>query len=468
MIMHPELQLARATSTEGEAGTRRSAPDDGFNVLRPYFREIGRLETLSSEQEIALAKAVEDYTRAMRREILGIPLAARLMVGRWSELRSANHVTAKLSGLPPDRRPPDASARMDDALQRVAILLDRRDKLHGDGGRPPSSQKLARIDQEMQRILVGANLSASLLDELLGTLREREALLERTGSSWEACIATSEQEIGLPPAEFRERMGRIQRAESRLHEARNELVQRNLKLVVKVAKEFRGMGLSFPDLVQEGSLGVFHAVGKFDHRRGFKFSTYAVWWIRQAIVRAIQKHSRTIRLPSHVYERTRRFRQTRERLSAELGRTPTPQELAEELEIDEKQVDTLMRIGLRPASLDAPVKEAENESLGDLLEDPAAPNPVEELHRAWLTQTIESLLLSLSPRERDVLSWRFGLGDEPALTLEEIAGRLELSRERVRQIQVGAIRRLRLRATLLPELGFPASPSRTSLSGGHS
>jgi RNA polymerase sigma factor (sigma-70 family) len=462
MIMHPEPQLTRAIPAEGEGETPRIVSDDGFKVLRPYFREIGRLETLTSEQEIALAKAVEDYTRAMWREILGIPLAARLLVGRWSELRSANRVTATLSGLPPDRRPPDVSARMDDAVQRVAILLDRRDKLDGDGGRPPSSAKLARIDQEMQRILLAANLSPSLLDEFLRTLREREALLERAGTSWGACAATSEQEIGLPPAEFRERMERIQRAESRLHQARNELIQRNLKLVVKVAKGFRGMGLSFADLVQEGSLGVLHAVGRFDYRRGFKFSTYAVWWIRQAIIRAIQKHSRTIRLPSHVYDRTRRFRQTRERLSTALGRTPTPKELAEELEIDERQVDTLMRIGQMPASLDAPVNQAENESLGDLLEDPTTPNPVEELHRAWLTQTIESLLLSLSPRERDVLSWRFGLGGERRLTLQEIADRLELSRERVRQIQVGAIKRIRHRSVVMPELGSPAGSSRTS------
>jgi RNA polymerase primary sigma factor len=240
-------------------------------------------------------------------------------------------------------------------------------------------------------------------------------------------------------------MGRIQRAESRLHEARNELVQRNLKLVVKVAKEFRGMGLSFPDLVQEGSLGVFHAVGKFEHRRGFKFSTYAVWWIRQAIVRAIQQQSRTIRLPSHVYDRARHFRQTRERLSAELGRTPTPGEIAEQLEITEKKVEMLMRIDQRPASLDAPVHPAENESLGDLLEDPNAPDPVEELHQAWLTQEIESLLLGLSPRERDVLSWKFGLVGERGLTLQEIADRLGLSRERIRQIQVAALRKLRAR-----------------------
>jgi RNA polymerase primary sigma factor len=466
-MIHHDLQLARAAPTEGEGEIEGIVPDDGFKVLRPYFREIGQLEVLTSEQEITLAKAVEDFTRAVRREILGIPLAARLLVGRWSELRSANRVTAALGDLPADRRPPDASARIDDSLHRVAILLDRRDKLHGDGDRPPSNAKLARIDQEMQRILLAANLSSSLLDELLGTLRERETLLERAEDSWGACAATSEQEIGLPPAEFRERMERIEEAESRLHEARNELAQRNLKLVVKVAKQFRGMGLSFSDLVQEGSLGVLHAVGKFDHRRGFKFSTYAVWWIRQAMVRAIQNHSRTVRLPSHVYERSRRFRQTRDRLSSALGRNPTSKELAKELEVDEKQVESLMWIDQRPVSLEAPVDQVENQSLGEFLEDPATPNPVEELHRAWLTRTIESLLLELSPRERDVLSWRFGLGGEPGLTLQEIADRLELTRERIRQIQVGAIRKLRARSILASEIASPAGSSLSSQSGGH-
>ncbi len=178
-------------------------------------------------------------------------------------------------------------------------------------------------------------------------------------------------------------MDRIQQAESRLQEARNELIRRNLKLVVKVAKEFRGMGVSFPDLVQEGSLGVLHAVGKFDYRRGFKFSTYAVWWIRQAMIRAIQQQSRTIRLPSRVYDRTRHLRQARESGSPPSSVAPQRRRSsAEELEIDEHQVDELMRIDQKPASLDAPLKQAGNESFGDLLEDPATPDPVEELHRA--------------------------------------------------------------------------------------
>jgi len=459
-MSHQAPQLARALPSERASGKERIQPDDGFEGLRPYLREIGGLETLTVEEEIALARAVDDHSRALRREVLGIPLAARLLVGRWCELRSANRATAALGAQPPDRRPPDASARMDATLKRVAMLLDRRDKLHGEN--PPSPGELARIDREMQRILLAADLSPVLLDELLTKLREREALLERAGTSWGAWLATSEQEIGLAPEELRERMERIRQAETLLHEARNELTRRNLKLVVKVAGEFRGTGVSLSDLVQEGSLGLLHAVGKFDHRRGFKFSTYAVWWIRQAIIRAIQSQARTIRLPSHVCESTRRFRRIYERLSAALGRSPTPEELAEELGIDPSQVETLIRIDQKPASLDAAVGQVENGSLADLLADPEAPDPVEKLHQERLARTLESLLVHLSQRERDVLGWRFGIAAEGQLTLREIADRLELSRERVRQIEAAAIRRLRLRSTLAPRRVLPADLSLAS------
>ena len=193
-----------------------------------------------------------------------------------------------------------------------------------------------------------------------------------------------------------------------------------------------------------------------------------MWWIRQAIVRAIQQHSRTIRLPSHVHDRARRFRQTRERLSTELGCIPTPTELAEELEIDEKQVEMLTRVDQRPASLDAPVHPVEDASLGDLLEDPETLDPVEELHQAWLMREIESLLLDLTPRERDVLSWKFGLVGERGLTPQEIADRLGLSRERIRQIQVAAIRKIRARSMRVPGLESPAGSSPPSPPGGGS
>jgi RNA polymerase sigma factor (sigma-70 family) len=450
MMSQPKEPLSRAIPTDLAGRSRRIVSEDHLELARPYLGEIGQLETLTPEQEIELAKAVEGYTGAMRREILGIPLAARLLVSHWCELRSANRVTATLSALPPDRRPPDASDRINALLQRVARLLDRRDKLWGLGDAPPSAAKLARIDREMQRALLEADLSPPVYDDLLGKLRAREALFASDSPS--PSTLTSEQEIGLPPAEFRERMERIRAVERSLQEVRNELIRRNLRLVIKVARDFRGRGVPFPDLVQEGSLGVLHAVGKFDYHLGFKFSTYVVWWIRQAMIRAIQKQSRTVRLPSHVYDRSIRFRRTHWRLFSTLGRAPTSRELAEALEIDESQVDNLMQIDQQTASLDAPVRQAESESLGDLLEDPASRNPVDELDQERLNRAVETLLVNLSPREQEVLRGRFGMNGEEELTLQGIADRLGLSRERIRQIQAGALKKLRARSSRVPEL----------------
>ena len=279
----------------------------------------------------------------------------------------------------------------------------------------------------------------------LGKTLECGVLLSKRSSG--AGSRTSRQqlefELGLSAKEFRARMRKIEKEENGLHDARNEFTRHNLKLVIRVAKEFRGMGIAMPDLVQEGNLGLIHAVGKFEHSRGFKFSTYAVWWIRQAMIRAIQNQSRTIRLPSHVYDRSMRYQRVLKQLGTSLGRTPTDKELAKELGISEKQVEQLSRIRQKPASLDAPIRNSEEDSMADLLEDPDAIDPVDELHRERLTGSVNSLLVHLSERERDVLSQRFGLGGQPGRTLQEIASLLGLSRERVRQIQAGAIARLR-------------------------
>ena len=434
-----------AENQHAEQESKRTVKDDTFEMLRPYFREIGPIETLTAEQEVALAKRVDAHTAGLRREILGVPFAARFVVERWSELRDAERVTATMSAVPADRRGPDASARMNRALRRVALLLDRRDKLSGNYQAPPSQKKLAQVDEEMQRGLIRANLSPALHEEILGALRERKALFSRRRSRSRARTSHDqlEAEVGLPAAEFRARMRKIDREEHALHQARNEFTHHNLKLVIRVAKEFRGMGISLPDLVQEGNLGLIHAVGKFEHARGFKFSTYAVWWIRQAMIRAIQNQSRTIRLPSHVYDRTMRFHRVHKQLSTSLGRIPTTKELAEALGTSENQVELLGRVRQKPASLDAPVRNSEEESMGDLLEDTDAPDPVEEMHRERLTGALDSLLVRLNERERDILTRRFGLAGRSSHTLQEIATHLGLSRERVRQIQAGAIARLR-------------------------
>ena len=444
-MLQQEIDFTSAETLNSEEASERVVQDDTFEMLRPYFREIGPIETLTAEEEVALAKRVDAHTAGLRREIFGIPFAARFVVERWSDLRSAERVTATMSAVPADRREADASARMDRALRRVALLLDRRDKQCGNYQARLSAAKLAELDQDIQRALTRANLSPNLQGEILRELREREALLSRRGSG--TGTRTSRQqlefEVGLPAKEFRARMERIEEEERGLHQARNEFTRHNLKLVIRVAKEFRGMGISMPDLVQEGNLGLIHAVGKFEHLRGFKFSTYAVWWIRQAMIRAIQNQSRTIRLPSHVYDRSMRFQRLFKQLSTSLGRPPTTKELAKELGMSEKQVEMLNQIRQKPTSLDAPIRNAEEESMGDLIEDAGATDPVDEIHRERLTGALASLLVHLSERERDVLSQRFGLAGNPGHTLQEIADLLGLSRERVRQIQAGAIARLR-------------------------
>ncbi len=444
-MLQGESELASAENEREERESSRSVQSDTFEMLRPYFREIAPVETLTAEQEVELSKRVDAHTSGLRREIFGIPFSARFVVERWNALRDAERVTATMSAVPADRRPADASAKMDRALRRIALLLDRRDKLSGRYQGRPSAEKLAQIDRDVQRGLLRANLAPVLIDEILAALREREAQLAPRGGRSGGRVSRShlEFEVGFSAKEFRARMKRIAREEEGLHEARNEFTRHNLKLVIRVAKEFRGMGISMPDLVQEGNLGLIHAVGKFEHARGFKFSTYAVWWIRQAMIRAIQNQSRTVRLPSHVYDRSLRYKRVLEQLSISLGRTPTTKELAEELEIPEKQVEALGRLRQKPTSLDAPIRNSEEESLADLIEDTEAANPVDEIHREQLTGALDSLLVHLNERERDVLSQRFGLGGQPGRTLQEIANFLGLSRERVRQIQAGAIARLR-------------------------
>ncbi len=416
----------------------------GRSTLEPYFRAIGPLSTFSAEEEVALAKEIETHTTALRQGILGIPLTAHFLVGRWRELCRANRVTATLSAVPADRRGRDASVRMDQTMSRVAALLDRRAVL--DEQRDPRSEAgRARIDGEIQCRLLEADFSAALLEEALRALRQRRAALSRTrGTRGGGQVRRAlEREIGLPAQVFRARMREIGQSQRALQEVRNRFVEHNLKLVITIAKGFRGLGLSFTDLIQEGNLGLLRAVEKFDYRRGFKFSTYAVWWIRQSIVRAIQSHSRTIRLPSRVYEETFRLRKALAKLSTQFNRAPPVKALSRELGLGEEETEFLIEVLKHPVSLDTPVLGTEEQTLGDTIPDPIPAGPVEAIHRARLQRDVKDLLAHLPAREAQVLRWRFGLAGEPNHTLREIGDRIGLSSERIRQIERDAIQRLR-------------------------
>jgi RNA polymerase primary sigma factor len=255
------------------------------------------------------------------------------------------------------------------------------------------------------------------------------------GTNAEAALAVG----GLDGIEER-RLKRIVNAGRR---AKSELIQANLRLVVSIAKRYSGRGMQFLDLIQEGNLGLMRAVDKFDHTKGFKFSTYATWWIRQAITRSIADQARTIRIPVHMVESMNRVLRTQRQMHQELEREPSLEELAERCELSTERVREILRISLDPLSLDSPVGEEEDSNLADFIEDLTADAPADMATKRMLTQAVEEALGELSPREQEIVRLRFGLDDGHARTLEDVGKEFNVTRERIRQIEAKTLAKLR-------------------------